>query len=74
MNWSQRESWQKMLDMLAEAQTLPSNSPQKSNKLLEAVAYGVGTLICKEERDVQRKTWRKPQGVKNQKLGGNATA
>ena len=74
MNWSQRESWQKLIDLLTEAQTMPSNSPQKTNKLLEAVAYGIGTLICKEERYVQRKTGSKPQGFKDKKLGGDTTA
>jgi hypothetical protein len=50
MNWSERESWDKMLELLKEAHTRPSNSVDKTNRLLEALVYGIGILIIREDR------------------------
>lgn len=67
MNWSQRESWQKMLDLLTEAQTFRINSPEKTNRLLEAIAFGIGTLICSDERQGTKHNGHKKVGVENGK-------
>lgn len=57
MNWKQREAWDKMLDLLKEAQQMPPNSVHKTNKLLEAIVYGTGISLCREDKNgnVQRK-------------------
>lgn len=48
MNWNQREMFELMVGVLKEAKEMPAHTVQKTNKLLEAVALGVGVLICKE--------------------------
>ena len=58
MNWKQEEAWNKMLGLLTEAQT--SHPQVKTNKLLEAMVYGIGVLICKEERN-DRKTRKRSE-------------
>ena len=58
MNLSQREAWAKMIELLKEAQGYPLNSAHKTNRLLEAVVYGIGTLVCSEERNSSDKKWK----------------
>jgi len=53
VNLSQEEAWGKMLSLLTEATELEQS--EKANKLLEAIAFGIGILICKEERHGKRK-------------------
>lgn len=54
MNWSQREAWERMLDLVKESHIIEDDM-QRNNKLLEAVVYGIGTLICKEEKNGKSK-------------------
>ena len=71
MNWSQREAWDKMLTLLKESHNSP---PQvRQNKLLEAIVYGVGVIICKEERYDKRKTRSNTKSSKNKRMEENTT-
>jgi hypothetical protein len=61
MNWMQQEAWDKMLELLTEAQCFPITSVNKTNKLLEALVYGIGIQICKEEKMIKGKPGATPK-------------
>jgi hypothetical protein len=53
MNLRQEEAWDRMLKLLVEAQK--QDELIRGNTLLEAIVYGIGIIICREERDGKKR-------------------